>query len=242
MMVEYDANGRLLRSFNANIAGRPHGMRIDKQDNIWITDVVCHTVIKMNRSGVVLMRLGTKGQAGVWDESKGAHLFNQPTDIAFAPNGDFYVTTGHGNPDPMVLKFDKSGKFLMSWPMKRPNGAAAVVHTAIVTPSGELWVSERDFGVINVFDLNGKKRRELQFKNLTSGLYIDSKGQPWVSAGFECMVLKLDWNGKVLGWFGKAGQEPFDISEAHYLTMSEDLKTVYVADSAANKLHKYVLE
>ena len=58
----------------------------------------------------------------------------------------------------------------------------------------------------------------------------------------EGMVLKLDWNGKVLGWFGKAGTEPLDISEAHYMTMSADLKTVYVADSAGGKLHKFVLE
>ena len=96
--------------------------------------------------------------------------------------------------------------------------------------------------VSSTFDLNGKKLRELQFKNLTCGLYIDAKGQPWVSAGFEGMVLKLDWSGKVLGWFGKAGQEPLDISEAHFMTISADLKTVYVADSAATTLHKYVLE
>jgi hypothetical protein len=54
-----------------------------------------------------------------------------------------------------------------------------------------------------------------------------------MSAGMEGMVFKLDWNGKILGWFGQWGNKPDsnDIGEAHQLAVSKDLKTVYVADS-----------
>ena len=64
-------------------------------------------------------------------------------------------------------------------------------------------------------------------------LFVDAQGGLWMSAGMNGMVFKLDWNGKVLGWFGKWGNnvDSNDIGEAHQLAVSKDLKTVYVADS-----------
>ena len=106
----YSADGRLLRNPDPNLQSRPHGMRIDRDDNIWLTDQQCNTVIKLNVNGDVLLRLGTSGKAGTWDEAKGDKLFNQPTDIAFGPNGDVFVSTGHGGPDPRIVRFDRNGK------------------------------------------------------------------------------------------------------------------------------------
>jgi hypothetical protein len=63
------------------------------------------------------------------DEARSVHLPSQPTDIALAPAGDFCVAAGHSNPDPMVVKFGKNGKYVTSWPMKWPNGSAATLHT-----------------------------------------------------------------------------------------------------------------
>jgi peptidylamidoglycolate lyase len=238
-LVEYDAGGRLVRSIDENIAGRPHGMRIDKNDNIWITDVACHTVMKLNSSGGVLLTIGTKGQAGTWDEAAGKHFLNQPTDIGFGKNGDIFVSTGHGQPDPMVLRFDKNGKYITSWPMKRPEGAS-IVHSVMVDKDGNVMVTERDFGIIDVFDPNGKRLRELHFQNLTCTLYIDSKGQLWTTTGFDGMILRLDWDGKVIGWMGQSGPTPLDFTEAHSMAISADMKTIYAADSAGAKLHKFV--
>src|SRR5436190_22620488 len=84
-----------------------HGLRVDPKDNIWVTDNAAHTVIKFNHDGKVLMTLGEKNVAG-----EDATHFNKPTDIAFAPNGDFYVSDGYGNS--RVVKFNKDGKFLMT--------------------------------------------------------------------------------------------------------------------------------
>ena len=68
---------------------------------------------------------------------------------------------------------------------------------------------------------------------LTCGLFVDAQGGLWMSAGMDGMVFKLDWNGKISGWFGKWGMTPDsnEIGEAHQLAVSKDLKTVYVADS-----------
>jgi hypothetical protein len=113
---------------------RSHGLRIDKDGNLWTTDVGAHTVMKLSPKGDVLLTLGTKGKAGVWDEAAGSRLFNEPNDIAIAANGDLFITQGHtpgaGKGDPRVLKFDKDGKFIKTWGGKEPSPASSTSRMA----------------------------------------------------------------------------------------------------------------
>ena len=66
-----------------------HSVRVDPGGNIWVVDATAHVVYKMNQQQRVIMQLGTKGISG-----GGADNFNLPTDVAFAPNGDLYVSDG----------------------------------------------------------------------------------------------------------------------------------------------------
>lgn len=238
----YDGSGRLLRNLNPNMIARPHGMRIDRDDNIWLTDQQCNIVVKMNANGDVLMRLGTSGKAGTWDEAKGDRLFNQPTDIAFAPNGDVLVSTGHGGPDPRIVRFDKNGKFITTWSLAHADGSSAVIHTLVVNAKGEVYAGDRQAKVLRVFDLNGKPLRDVPMKQLICGLYIDAKNRLWMTTGMDGMVLRLDWDGKVLGWAGKSGFGSFEFGEAHYMSMSRDGRTMYVGDTVNNDIKKLQLE
>jgi hypothetical protein len=240
--LEYTADNRLVRSINPNMIGRPHGMRIDAADNIWITDQQCNTVVKMNLMGEVLMTIGKAGVAGTWNEAKGDHLLNQPTDIAFAANGDVYVSTGHGGPDPRVLRFDKTGKYITSWSMAHAEGPAPTIHTLVVRKNGEVYVGDREAKKIRVFDASGKLLREMPEDDLICGLYVDSKDQLWMTTGMDGMVLKLGWDGKVLGYFGQSGFGRNDFGEAHYMTMTPDGKTMYVSDTVNNDIKKIILE
>src|SRR6266571_897756 len=85
-----------------------HSVRVDPQGNIWAVDAPGHVVYKMNPQGKVIMRRGQKGVSGM-----GPNNFNLPTDVAFAPNGDFYVSDGYGNP--RVVKYSGEGKYLLKW-------------------------------------------------------------------------------------------------------------------------------
>ncbi|OYU69985.1 MAG: hypothetical protein CFE28_08230 [Alphaproteobacteria bacterium PA2] len=237
-LMEYDAQGRLTRSIDPNLVSRPHGMRVDPDDNIWVTDQQCNIVVKVDPSGEVLLTLGTRGQAGTWDETKGAHLFNQPTDVAFGPRGDVFVATGHGGPDPRVLRFDKSGKYITSWSLKHEDGSSAVIHTLVVNSRGEVWAGDREVKKMRIFDSNGKPLREIQMKNLICGLFIDAKGQLWMTTGQDGMIQRLDWNGKVLGWIGVEGFGAEEFGEAHYMTVSPDGRTIYVGDTVNNDIKK----
>lgn len=235
-ILEYDAQGRLLRVINPNILARPHGMRIDADDNIWMTDQSCHIVIKMNPRGDVLMTLGTLGMTGTWDEAKGDHLLHQPTDVAFGPNGDIFISQSHGGTDPRVLRFNKNGKFITSWSLAR-DGAAPIVHTLVVR-KGLVYVSDREVKVLRIFDLNGKPVRDIQMKNLVCGLYVDRKDQLWMTSGRDGQLMRLDWNGNILAFIGKAGFGTNDFGEAHYLTMTPDGKTIYISDSVNNDIKR----
>ena len=266
MMLEYDAQGKLLRTFNPNIAINPHGLRIDRFGNIWVTDSFLNVVWKLNPNGEPMMTVGTRGEVAKWDEAKWNGMFNQPMDVAFDKDDNFYVVQGHGGTsfppnctycasydtakppvtqgsDPRVFKFDKTGKYLSSRALPHADGTYPTIHSAIVTPKGELWVTDRQMGKILVFDTNLSPLREIQQPNLTSGLFVDAKGKFWLSCGMDGMIMSLDDNGKITGWLGKVGRDrdgdgsPSNlIGEAHYLVVTPDQKTIYIADSVNSKI------
>src|SRR5215510_1247117 len=83
-LYEFDNDGKFIRSFGEGLFTRSHGVKIDKDGNIWATDVGAHTVMKISPQGQVLLTLGTKGQRGAWDAS--TQLLNEPNDIAIGRN------------------------------------------------------------------------------------------------------------------------------------------------------------
>jgi peptidylamidoglycolate lyase len=100
--------GTLLSSWGAGLFMMPHGLSVDADDNIWVTDVGSHQVHKLSADGEVLLTLGQSGEQGN-DEFH----FAQPTDVAFAKDGGVYVSDGYINA--RVIKFSKDGDFLFEW-------------------------------------------------------------------------------------------------------------------------------
>src|SRR5579859_5515405 len=255
MMVEYDGSGKFLRTFNPNIAVNSHGMRVDRHGNIWVTDSFLNVIWKLNPKGEPVMTLGVRGEVGPWNDSKWNGMFNQPLDVNFDADDNIYVVQGHGgtspppdctycmtykiakpNPpqgsDPRVFKFDKNGNYLTSRALPHEDGTYPTIHTVIVTPEGEVWVSDRQRNTIKVFDRSLQPLREIKEPNLISGMFVDAKGQIWMSAGMDGMIMTLDGEGKITGWIGKMGRttDPNSdlIGEAHYLTVTPDQKTIYI--------------
>ena len=212
------------------------------------------------------MMLGRRGENGAWDDAAWNGMFNQPMDIAFDQDDNFYVVQGHGGTsppedcsfcttypyaarpdrrgvaarppvvqgsDPRLMKFDKDGRFVASVSLAHPAGPFATTHTVVTSPAGEVWVGDRNARKLLVFDRNLKRQREIQMGYLTCALSVDAQGGLWMAAGMDGIIFKLDWDGKILGWFGKWGnnRDSNDIGEAHQLAVSRDLKTIYVADS-----------
>ena len=239
---EFNPDGTFIRSFGDKLFTRSHGLRIDRDGNLWATDVGGHIVVKMTRDGQPLLTIGTKGEAGEWNEATGSHKLNQPNDVVLAGNGDVFVAQGHtpgAEGDARVLKFDKNGKFIKSWGGKGSGpGRFQVAHGIAIDAKGLVWVADRENQRIQLFDQDGKFVREVKYKGLPCSLDIGRQYMYMVN-GFAGQVLRLDLNGKVLAAMGKPGKGPGEFGEAHMIAVSQK-DEIYVADSVNAALVKFV--
>ena len=239
-LMEFDENEKFIRAFGEPLA-RAHGFRIDNDGNLWVTDVGAHTVMKLNPQGQVLLTLGTKGQAGDWNEATQSRHLNEPNDLAIGRNGDIFVVEGHtpGRGDPRVLKFDKSGNFIKTWGGKGTEaGKFEVAHGIAVDAKGMLWVADRENQRLQVFDQDGTFVRELKYAGLPCSLQIGAQYIYMVN-GFAGQLVRLDLNGKVLAAVGKPGKDLGEFGEAHHIAVSPK-GDIYVADTVNSALQKFV--
>jgi sugar lactone lactonase YvrE len=161
---------------------RPHGIHIDREGNIWVSDGEGpdgkdprkngkgHQVFKLNQDGKVLMTLGKAGVAG-----DGPDTFNQPSAILVAPNGDIFIGDGHGgNSNARMLKFSKDGKLIKTWGKKgTAPGDFETPHTLAMDSRGRLFVGDRGNNRIQIFDQDGKFLEEWKQFGRPSGIFID---------------------------------------------------------------------
>ena len=239
---EFDEKGAFVRAFGDKMFTRSHGLKIDGDGNLWATDVGAHVVVKLNPAGEVLLTLGTRGQAGEWNEAAGTRLMNQPNDVAIAANGDVFVVQGHTpgtRGDARVLKFDRTGRFIKSWGGKgTAPGQFDVAHGAAIDAKGLLWVMDRENQRIQVFDGDGAFVREMKYKGLPCSVAI-GRDAVYMVNGFAGQLLRLDLAGKVLAATGKPGTALGEFGEAHFLAISPN-GDLYVADSVNGALVKFV--
>jgi len=172
---KFDATGKLVASFGAGMFNFPHGLFVDRDGNVWVTDGKGdggkgHTAIKFSPDGKVLMTLGTPGVAGA-DEKH----FNAPSDVVVAPNGDIFVADGHGdNTNARIVKFSKDGKFVMAWGHKGSGpGEFDTPHGLAIDSQGRIFVADRSNNRIQIFDQNGKLLAEWKQFGRPSGIFID---------------------------------------------------------------------
>ena len=239
-LYEFENNGKYIRSFGEGLFTRTHGIRIDKDANIWVADTGAHTVVKLDPQGKVLMTIGTKGQRGDWNDT--SQLLYEPNDLVIANNGDVFVAQGH-NPgamgNPRVLKFDKNGKFIKSWGGKgKGPGQFDVAHGIAFDAKGQLWVTDRENQRIQVFDTNGNFVKELKYSGLPCAIDIGPQSVFMVN-GFAGQLLRMDLDGKVLAATGKPGKGLGEFGEAHMIAVSPKGE-VYVADSVNASVQKFV--
>jgi DNA-binding beta-propeller fold protein YncE len=231
-----NANGEFVRSWGQGEYLRPHGMRLDPDGNIWVTDVNNHVVRKMNLAGEVLLTIGTPGQAGEPEDG----LLNEPTDLTVNPAGEIFLLAGHGRGTPQVLKFDSAGKLMMKWggPGTGP-GQFDTPHSIVVDQEGLIYVADRQNRRIQIFDDQGTYQKEWGYKGLPCGLHFTEDHQLYMVSGFSGEILRLDANGKAIGAAGQPGKGLGEFGEAHYMTITPN-GVIFIADTIRPALHKYI--
>jgi sugar lactone lactonase YvrE len=200
VVLKFDPNGNLVKSFGAGMFIFPHGIHVDRAGNIWVTDgqdnyprrargaaadaplppmpekVIGHQIYKFSPDGKLLMTLGKAGGNRPGEPADPASFY-QPNDITTNARGDIFVCEGHGGANARIIKFDKTGKFIKEWG-KRGAGPGEMdqPHALAWDSKGRLVVADRSNNRLQIFDEDGKllEAGYEQFSRI-SGLWIDAK-------------------------------------------------------------------
>ncbi len=242
--LEFDGEGNFIRSFGSpEIFNRSHGLTIDADDNLWVTDVRDHIAMKLNADGEILSMIGERGEKGVWDDDTGSHLLSEPTAIAFDSIGNLYIAQGHGNGgSPEILKFKADGEFIMKWGMLgNAPGQFAVAHAIVIDSNDTLYIADRENNRIQLFDTSGNYLEQWNYNTLICALYLHDDGYMYITTGFDGEFAKLDMQGNVLGALGRPGTGNGEFGEAHGIVLDDD-DNVYIPDVRNWRVQKFVKE
>jgi len=183
-IFKFDRNtGEVLANFGGGTMVTPHGIHVDSDGNVWVTDFAGnadgtkgHQVHKFSPTGELLMSLGTPGQAG-----SGPNQLNQPNDVIVAPDGSIFVADGHNgqNANPpegstgRVLKYSADGTLIKEWGQIGPrHGEFRTPHALAFDSQGRLFVADRGNHRIEIFDQEGNYLESRYMYGRISGIFI----------------------------------------------------------------------
>jgi len=190
-VLKFDDSGNLVTSFGEGLFISPHGIAVDPDGNVWVTDCACtgtapagsppkgHQVFKFSRDGKLLMTLGKAGGG------KGTDYFWQPNDVLIAPNGTIFVAEGHSSSakaSARIMKFSKDGTLLKTWgSFGHGDGELDQPHALAMDSKGRLFVGDRGNDRILIYDQDGTLLDTWYQFSRPSGLFIDKGDRIYVA-------------------------------------------------------------
>jgi DNA-binding beta-propeller fold protein YncE len=245
-IIVVDANGNVIEDWTKwdSMLKRPHYVTINPYDpdkHVWVVDDQGHAIYEFTHDGKQLVKtLGTPNQPGN-DEKH----FNRPTFINWLPDGTMFVTDGYGNT--RVVKFDKDGKFMMTFgqPSNPPDDMRPSVfkdvHGVVFDPSTHrVFVTDRADHRIEIFDENGKfldqwstgKPSTPQF------LYMAADRSVWIADGTTAKIIKFDLDGHYLYSWGSQGDWPGALWNVHGMSVDPE-GNLYLAEVNNGRAEKF---
>jgi sugar lactone lactonase YvrE len=180
-VVEMTPDGKVVKSWGDNaLYSVAHSIDFDQDGNIWTTDSADHVVYKFSPEGQLLLTLGKRKVAG---DDASTELFNRPSDVAFAPNGNVYVTDGYANS--RIVVFDRNGKFVN------------LPHAIGFDSKGRMLIADRENERIVIMDLDGKFLGEWKGLSKPSGLAIAPDDTLYVG-DVDASTVTIAKDGKVV--------------------------------------------
>ena len=193
-VYHFDTNGNIIKSFGKGLIMFPHGIHVDKDGNVWVTDgndnappagrggppptapnpaaTKGHQIFKFSPNGDILLTIGKPGGA-----TGPTECCWQPNDVITNAAGEIFVAEGHGqNANDRIVKFSKDGKFMQAWG-KRGTGELEFnqPHALAFDSQGRLFVGDRGNNRIVVFDKNMKQVADWPQFSRPSGIFIDKR-------------------------------------------------------------------
>jgi len=261
-ILKFDSTGTLVKSFGAGLLLSPHGIFVDHQGNVWVTDCACtgttqqrqtpgkgHQVYKFSPDGTLLLTLGKAGGAREPD------YFYQPNDVLVAPDGSIFIAEGHSSAataNARVLKFAPDGRFLKAFGTKGPgSGGMDQPHALAMDSRGRLFVGDRSNNRVLVMDQEGNLLAEWEQFSRPSGIHIDRNDVIYVADSESGSVNPAHgaWkrgirigsakDGKVTGFIPDPDEKATNTSAAEGVAV-DHRGNIYGAEVGPKALKKYV--
>lgn len=216
-IFKFDRNtGEVLANFGAGIFVTPHGIDVDDEGNVWVTDFAGndagtkgHQVHKFSPEGELLMSLGTAGQPGNDD----AH-FNQPNDVIVAPDGTIFVADGHSGQGMLrqdeidagreagltgrIIKFTPEGEYVTEWgEIGAEHGQFRTPHAMAFDSQGRLWVADRGNHRIEIFDQDGNYLDSRYLYGRISDVFITDDDRVYAIDSESSTLTHMNWSDGV---------------------------------------------
>jgi peptidylamidoglycolate lyase len=238
-------NGQLINSWGDNFFIMPHGLTVDDNNNIWVTDAGRHQVFKFSHDGKLLLTLGEARVPG----NDSTH-FNRPTDVAVTKDGSFYVSDGYRNS--RIVKFSSSGHYLFQWGTKgNDESEFDIPHGICLDTKGNVYVADRENKRVQVFDAAGKLLEQwthkgfggvcsVAFNRLTGNIVAVDDATSWFKLKHKGSdLIFFDSAGNVSARLGRSGA--YTGPRCWYHDVAVDAKgNVYTGDILGNQIQKFV--
>lgn len=239
ILILEPADGSIVNSFGDGVFINAHGLAVDSEDNIWVTDTRRHQVLKFTHGGELLMSIGENGVAGLDQDH-----FDQPTDVAVTPAGVIFVSDGYGNS--RVAKFAADGTFLMDWGEPgTATGQFNLPHGITLDPDGNVYVADRSNQRVQVFDGDGKFLKAWGQEVFGQGsrpwgleyngdaIYVIDGGNMDADTPDYARLSIVNLDGSLNSSWSSYGTAPGQLSWGHDVTVGAD-GSVYTAEVRNN--------
>jgi sugar lactone lactonase YvrE len=257
-VVRFDPDGSAVASFGGGMFIWPHGIDVDPDGNVWVTDAVSaertpagtrgHQVVKFSPSGEVLLVLGTPGSPG-----DGPDHFNAPSDVVVAVNGDIFVADGHGDAtNNRVVKLARDGTFIKEWGRTGyAPGEFRTLHAIAIDAQGRVFVGDRSNNRVQIFDQEGNVLAVWTQFGRPSGVFFDRAGRIYVADSESDNVQNPGWEmGIRIGDAATGWVEEFILyplgdprqtagNGAEFVAVDRD-GNIYAGEPRPRNLQKYV--
>lgn len=207
VVLKFDQSGKLVTSFGKGMFVFPHGIHVDRDGNVWVTDgsdnlprrapnaaadappppapakVIGQQVYKFSPEGKLLLTLGKPGGNQPGQPADPAS-FQAPNDVLTLPNGDILVAEGHSDAaaSHRIARFDRTGKYLGEFGKKGSGpGEFLQPHALALAPDGTLVVGDRSNNRVQILTTDGKFVREFHSFSRPSGVAVDGNGMLYVA-------------------------------------------------------------
>lgn len=204
-IIHFAPDGKIIKMFGKDEVAYPHGLYVDPDNNVWITDLQSNmdpaarrgrpipsqdgiaptkklgaTVTKYSPDGKILLTIGTPGVYG----NDATHL-SQPSDVITDKQGNIYVADSHDSEpsNDRVVKYDKTGKFIKQWEACKPTDKSQIdcAHALAWDSKGQLYVGNRSNDSVDVYTQDGVLVKSITNWGKPSGIFIDDKDNMYVS-------------------------------------------------------------